>query len=67
MNLKRETVKNIFLAGWIIFTVLTFAGAIAVISGKADNAGYACIPMLFGIIFGAMYRKSKKAVKENKE
>lgn len=65
MNLKIERFKkNIFLVLLIIFTILTFAGAIGVVTHKFDNAGYACIPMVFGVIFGMQYRNSKKRSKK---
>ncbi len=65
-NLKKETVKkNIFLLLQIVFMVLTFIGAIMVIRDKLNNAGYAVIPMLFSLIFGLLYRNSKKAIEEN--
>lgn len=65
-NFKKETVKkNIFLLLQIVFMVLTFIGAIMVIRNKLNNAGYAVIPMLFSLIFGLLYRNSKKAIEEN--
>lgn len=67
MNLKIEGFKkNVFLVLLVIFMILTFAGAIGVVTHKFDNAGYACIPMVFGIIFGMQYRNSKKAIEENR-
>lgn len=66
MNLKREKAKrNIFLVLQIIFTLLTFIGAVLVIMKKVENAGYAVIPMLWALIFGMLYRNSKKALEEN--
>lgn len=65
-NLKKETrKKNIFLVLQITFIILTLIGAVMVIMGKLNNAGYAVIPMLFSLIFGALYRNSKKAIEEN--
>lgn len=65
-NLKKETAKkNIFLSLQIVFIVLTFIGAITVITDKLNNAGYAVIPMLFSLIFGLLCRNSKKAIEEN--
>ena len=53
--------KKILLVLTIIFTVLTFAGAIYVISSKGEmNAGYAVIPMVFTLVFLTGYRNSKK-------
>lgn len=66
MNLKREKIKkNIFLVLQIVFIILTFIGAVLVIIQKVNNAGYAVIPMLWSLIFGMLYRNSKKAVEEN--
>ena len=53
--------KKILLVLSIIFTALTFAGAIYVISSKGEvNAGYAVIPMVFALIFMTGYRDWKK-------
>ena len=52
--------KTIFLALYIIFLVLTMIGVYMVLSKKVDNAGYSCIPMLFGLIFASLYHKAKK-------
>lgn len=68
MDLKKEKLKkNVFLVIYVIFVVLTFIGAFMVISHKVNNAGYAVIPMLFCLIFGMLYRNSKKAIEENKD
>lgn len=67
MNFKKEQIKkNVFLVLYITFTILTFTGAILVIMKKVDNAGYAIIPMIFGIIFQILYRNSKKSINQNK-
>lgn len=52
--------KKLTLVLSVIFTVLTFAGAGYVLanSGQA-SAGYACVPMLFGLISVSFYRKYK--------
>ena len=44
----------------VLFIVLTFAGAGYVLFnvGKV-NAGYACVPMVFALIFLSFYRKHK--------
>lgn len=68
MNLKKEKLKvKAFLVFSIMFIILTFIGAFLVIMHKLNNAGYAVIPMLFGLIFSMLYRNSKKAIEENKE
>ncbi|MDO5556644.1 MAG: hypothetical protein Q4G05_00140 [Clostridia bacterium] len=57
---------KVFLILYIIFLILTFAGAGYVLYNKGQvNAGYAVIPMIFGLIFNMMYRNSKKAIDEN--
>ena len=53
--------KKVLLVLSIIFIVLTFAGAIYVISSKGEvNAGYAAIPMVFALASLAGYRGCKK-------
>lgn len=67
-DLRKETVKkNIFLLLAVLFIILTFTGALLVITGIFDNAGCAVIPSLFGMVFLAFYRNSKKAIEENRE
>lgn len=67
MDLKKENIKrNIFLTLQIIFLVLTIVGAILVFMKKVDNAGYAVIPMLWSLIFGAFMRESQKKINDNK-
>ena len=47
---ERYTMKKILLGLSILFTILTFVGAIYVLkSGGEMNAGYAIIPMIFTI------------------
>lgn len=66
MDLKREErKKKIFFILYIVFFILTIIGAILCITHKVNNAGYAVIPMLFGLVFSALYRNSKKAIQEN--
>lgn len=68
MNLKREELKKkVFLIAYLIFFVLTIIGAILCVTHKVDNAGYAAIPMLIGLVFSMLYRNSKKAIEENKK
>lgn len=68
MDLKKEKLKKkVFLVIYVIFAGLTFIGAFMVITHKVNNAGYAVIPMLFGLIFGMLYRNSKKAIEENQK
>ena len=53
---------KIFLALSIVFLILTLAGAGYVLVSKGEvNAGYACVPVVFELMFVAAYRKSKKS------
>ena len=53
--------KKILFVLSMVFIVLTFAGAIYVISSKGEvNAGYAAIPMVFALASLAGYRGCKK-------
>ena len=55
------TMKKGLLVLSVIFILLTFAGAIYVISSKGEvNAGYAVIPMVFALASMAGYRGCKK-------
>lgn len=66
MNIKKEKIKmKIFLIIYIVFVILVFIGASMVIASKVNNAGYAVIPMLFALVFGTLYRNSKKKIEEN--
>lgn len=52
---------KIFLILSIVFSVLTFAGAACVFFNKGTvNAGYACVPMMFALVFAGAYINSKK-------
>ena len=49
------TKAKIYFILLVIFTVLTFAGAIYVISNAGEpNAGYACVPMVFALAFSGL-------------
>ncbi len=51
----------------VIFTIFTFAGAIYVISNNGEpNAGYACIPMLFALVFGGLFHKTRNEINKKK-
>lgn len=69
MDIKKEcSKKKVFFNSIYFFVVLTFVGAGYVLYNKGTvNAGYAVIPMLFGLIFGMLYRNNKKAIEENKD
>lgn len=53
--------KTIFLVLAIMFAVLSFCGIgyIFYTGGKA-NAGFACVPMVFELIFAGAYRRVRK-------
>ena len=53
-------IKKLALTLSVVFIILTFIGAgyILLNNGKI-NAGYACIPMVFALIFVSFYRKYK--------
>lgn len=56
-----KRISKFFLAMQIIFTLLTFAGAIFVITSHGEhNAGYAVIPMVFTLIFNMAFINSRK-------
>ena len=64
---KKKLIKKakIYFIIFFVFILLTFAGAIYVISNKGEvNAGYACVPMIFGIIFGGMFYKARNEIKK---
>jgi predicted tellurium resistance membrane protein TerC len=67
MNIKKKIKMKIFLILYIVFAILVFIGAFMVITERVNNAGYAVIPMLFAVVFGILYRNSKKAIEENKQ
>lgn len=52
---------KLFLILSILFVLLTFAGAAYVLINNGEvNAGYACVPMVFALIFTGAYRSSKR-------
>ena len=60
-NLKKKA--KIYFILFLLFIILTFIGAIYVINNKGEvNAGYACVPMLFGIAFGALFNKVRNEI-----
>lgn len=57
---EENKMKNVFLIITIIFIIFTFCGAAYVILKKGTvNAGYACVPMLFSLIFLKLYQSKK--------
>lgn len=58
--------KKLFLVLSILFTVLTFAGAIYVLINRGEvNAGYAVIPMVLTVASFSVYKSNKD--KTNKQ
>lgn len=54
---SRKTKAKIYFILLVIFTILTFAGAIYVISNDGEpNAGYAVVPMMFGLVFSGFHK-----------
>ena len=66
MQRKKLKIKaKFYFILFFIFTLLTFAGAIYVIVNKGEvNAGYACVPMTFGIVFGGMFNKTRNEIRK---
>ena len=61
VNLTKKAKIYLFLL--IIFTILTFAGAIYVISNHGEpNAGYACIPMVISLVFSTLFHKERNEI-----
>ena len=54
------TIKKIAFVTSIIFTVLTFVGAVYVLINHGQvNAGYACVPMVLAFASYAGYKAKK--------
>lgn len=52
--------KKFLFVLWLLFFVLTIIGAGYVIMNNGEpNAGYACVPMIFSLIFANLYRRKK--------
>lgn len=68
--MKKENIKikaKIYFILLVIFTVLTFAGAIYVISNDGEpNAGYAVVPMMFGLVFGGLFHQARNEINKKK-
>ena len=53
--------KKVYFALFVIFTVLTFAGAGYVLYHHGQqSAGYACIPMVFALVFNLLFQRENK-------
>jgi len=51
-------IKKILLILSALFIFLTFAGAgYVLLHGGKVSAGYACVPMVFALVFLSLYRK----------
>ena len=62
-NLTKKA--KIYFTLLVLFTILTFAGAIYVISNNGEpNAGYACVPMAFTLAFGGLFHKTRNEIKK---
>lgn len=58
---------KIYFVLLVLFTILTFAGAIYVISNDGEpNAGYACVPMMFGFVFGGLFHNTRNEINKKK-
>ena len=61
------TKAKIYFILLVIFTVLTFVGAVYVIKNNGEpNAGYACIPMAFGLVFGGLFNTTRNEINKKK-
>ena len=62
MNFKRKKdPTSLYLILQFAFIALSFAGAAYVLANQGEpGAGYAVIPMLWSLVFGALYRNSRK-------
>ena len=64
-NLSKKA--KIYFILLVIFTILTFAGAIYVISnGGEPNAGYACVPMVFALTFCGLFHSTRNEINKKK-
>ena len=53
--------KKLFLILALLFTILTFAGAIYVLTSKGEaNAGFAVIPMVLSLGSFSLYKAHKR-------
>ena len=58
-----DRVKKMFLVLSILFVILTFAGAIYVLTSHGTaNAGYAVVPMVMGLACSSGYRTYKNSM-----
>ena len=60
---KKLHPRHIWFALWLVFTILTFAGAVYVIVSH-QNAGYAVIPMIFSIACSSQLQRCRKTNKQ---
>ena len=62
-----STKAKIYFILLVIFTILTFAGAIYVIKNNGEpNAGYACVPMAFALAFSGLFHKTRNEINKKK-
>lgn len=61
------TKAKIYFIISIIFTILTFTGAFYVISNNGEvSAGYAVVPMVFGITFSGFFHQERNEINKKK-
>ena len=61
------TKAKIYCILLVIFTVLTFAGAVYVIKNNGEpNAGYACVPMAFALAFSGLFHSTRNEINNKK-
>lgn len=64
-NLTKKA--KIYFVLLVIFTIITFAGAIYVIKNNGEpNAGYACIPMVFALAFSGLFHNARNEINKKK-
>ena len=62
MNLKhKKHLASLYLILQFVFIALSFAGAAYVLANNGEpSAGYAVVPMVWSLVFGSLYRNSRK-------
>ena len=61
------TKAKIYFILLVIFTVLTFVGAVYVIKNNGEpNAGYACVPMVFALAFSGLFHSTRNEINRKK-
>lgn len=61
MHEQKSTVQKVSLVMFFVFALLTFIGITYILVNQGRvNAGFAVVPMLFGVITMTIYRKKTK-------